>query len=34
MRTPNGPLFKRYEIAAIVVFALAAMTLSAMQFAY
>lgn len=34
MRTPNGPLFKGYEIAAIVVFAVAAVSLTAMQLVY
>ena len=34
MRTPNGPLFKGYEIAAIVIFAVAAVTLTAMQLVY
>ena len=34
MRTPNGPLFKSYEIAAIVIFAVAAMTLTGMQLVY
>lgn len=34
MRSPNGPFFKRYEILAIVVFALAAITVVSLQFAY
>jgi hypothetical protein len=34
MRTPNGPLFKGYEIAAIVIFAVAAVSFTAMQLVY
>ena len=34
MRTPNGPLFKGYEIAAIVIFAIGAVSLSAFQLVY
>jgi hypothetical protein len=34
MRTPNGPLFKGYEIVAIVIFAMAAVGLTASHLVY
>ncbi len=34
MRSPNGPLFKSYEIIAIVVFLAGAVTVSAMKLVY
>ena len=34
MRTPNGPLFKGYEIVAIVIFAIGAISLTAFQLVY
>jgi hypothetical protein len=34
MRSPNGPLFKRYEIIAIVVFILAAIAVSGLRLVY
>ena len=34
MRTPSKPLFKTYEIVAIVAFALAAIAVSALKLVY
>lgn len=34
MRSPNGPLFKRYEVLAIIVFVTAAACLAALKVAY
>lgn len=34
MRSPNGPLFKRYEVVAVIVFATAAACLAALKVAY
>lgn len=34
MRSPNGPLFKRYEVIAIVAFATVAACLAALKLVY
>ncbi len=34
MRSPNGPLFKRYEIIAVIAFVTLAMALAAMKVVY
>ncbi|CAN5434256.1 hypothetical protein BH10PSE4_BH10PSE4_18210 [soil metagenome] len=34
MRSPNGPLFKRYEIIVIVAFVLAAIAVSSFRLVY
>jgi len=34
MRTPSGPFFKRYEIVAIIVFAIAAAGVAGLQVIY
>jgi hypothetical protein len=34
MRSPNGPLFKRYEILAIVVFLTAAVAMAGLKLVY
>jgi hypothetical protein len=34
MRSPNGPLFKRYEVLAVIAFVTAAACLAALKVAY
>jgi hypothetical protein len=34
MRSPNGPLFKTYEVAIIVAFLIAAATVTGLKLAY
>jgi hypothetical protein len=34
MRSPNGPLFKRYEVLAVLLFVTAAACLAALKVAY
>lgn len=34
MRSPNGPLFKRYELLAVLAFISAAVALAALKLAY
>ena len=34
MRTPNGPLFKRYEIVTVLIFVIAAVGLTASHLVY
>lgn len=34
MRSPNGPMFKKYEIAAVIAFAIGAITLATLHVVY